>query len=71
MDEEVPTPEYQFDYSEIPLSKGFVDAHQEGNYLIATTENGVRFRHRIPADKMLDKNEKGEFVLVPLRHVEG
>ena len=43
-----------------------VDAHQEGNYLVGTTDKGITFRHRIPVDKMLTKNRKGEFTLVDL-----
>jgi len=61
------TPEEEiFDIGAIELAATLQDAHQEGNYLVGTTEKGIRFRHRIPHGKMLSKNTKGEFILIDL-----
>lgn len=62
-------PEAQFNIDEIELATSLHDARQDGNYLVGMTEKGVRFRHRIPAGKMLSKNDKGDFILVDLRMV--
>lgn len=44
------------------ITKNLIDVHQEGNYIVGTTEFGTRFRQRIPQGKILNKVE-GEFVL--------
>lgn len=70
MNEEIKTSDKEiarFDIANLPLTTKLASAHQEGNYLVGITELGVQFRQRIPVDKMLDKNEKGEWVFVPLR----
>lgn len=62
MEEEVKTPEYEYDLSSMPTTSKIVEAHQEGNWLIGVTDLGVRFRHHIPQGKRL--NKKGDnFVL--------
>ena len=60
--EENNTPESTFDIDAMPVTKNLQELHQEGNYLIGLTDLGVRFRQRIPADKILTK-EGGEFRL--------
>ena len=70
MNEEIKTSDKEistFDIANIPIASCLVSAHQEGNYLVGVTELGVKFRQHIPIDKMIDQNEKGEWVLVPLR----
>ena len=59
----------QFDIDAMDLTDKLMNAHQEGNYLVGTTEKGVSFRHRIPHGKMLSQNDKGEFILIPLNIV--
>jgi hypothetical protein len=49
------------DISKIQLGKA-VDLKQEGNYLIVTTDTGVTFRQRIPANKILNKINE-EYIL--------
>ena len=49
------TPEHTFDISAMPLTNKLVDVHQDGNFLVGTTEHGVKFRQRIPANKILVK----------------
>jgi hypothetical protein len=44
------------------LTNKLVSVHQEGNFLVGLTEKGVRFRQRIPNDKILNKRN-GEYVL--------
>lgn len=60
-------PEYEYNIDEMPITTNIVEARQEGNYMIAVTESGVRFKHRIPVNKMLNKNKKGEWILENLR----
>lgn len=60
-------PEYQFDLSTMQLASKLNEVHQEGNFLVGTTEFGVKFRHRLPAGKMIDKNENGDWILKDLR----
>ena len=60
-------PEYQFNIDEMAVTSKLLQAHQEGNYLVGVTDMGIKFKQRIPVDKMLSKNEKGEWCLVPLR----
>lgn len=57
----------EFNIEHIPISKGLLSAHQEGNYLVGITETGVRFSHRIPTDKMLSKDANGDWCFIPLR----
>ena len=61
-------PEYQFNIDEMPITSNLLSVHQDGNYLVGVTEYGVKFKQRIPSDKMLSKNDKGEWILVPLRN---
>lgn len=58
--------EAEFDLDQMTLASGLRDAHQEGNYLIGVTDTGVRFRQRLPINKMLSKNEKGDWTLIDL-----
>lgn len=60
-------PDYTFDMANMSPAT-LVKAHQEGNYLVGVTDNGTTFRQHIPVDKMVSKNEKGEWILIPLRH---
>ena len=60
-------PSYEFDFDSMPIMNKLIEAHQDGNYLVGLTEGGTRFRQRLPLDKMLSKNEKGEWCLIPLR----
>lgn len=66
-DEVEPKPEYEYNIDEMPITTNIVEARQEGNYMIAVTENGIRFKHRLPPHKMLNKNKKGEWILQDLR----
>jgi len=70
-EEVVPKPDYEFDFDTIPILSDLVSLHQDGNYLVGMTEGGTRFKQRIPSDKMLTKNEKGEWSIVPLRNSLG
>lgn len=54
--------EQTFDIDAMPVTNQLQDLHQEGNFLVGLTDLGVRFRQRIPADKILTK-EGGEFKL--------
>lgn len=56
-----------FDIDSMPLTTNLISAIQEGNFLVGVTDTGVRFRQRIPQGKMLSKNEKGEWIFIPLR----
>lgn len=68
IDEDQPVkPDYEYNIDELPVTTKIVEARQEGNYMIAVTENGIRFKHRIPPHKMLNKNAKGEWILENLR----
>lgn len=60
-------PEYEFDFDTMPINSNIAEMHQEGNQVIGITEAGVRFMKIIPNDKMLSKNEKGEWCFIPLR----
>lgn len=62
-------PEYQFDVNSMETNAQISDLWQEGNWLKGTTNHGVRFTQRIPAGKMLNKNEKGEWIFEDLREV--
>lgn len=59
----------RFDVDAMELTNSLREVHQEGNYLVGVTEKGVKFRHRVPAGKVLSQNEKGEFVFTGLNHV--
>jgi hypothetical protein len=54
-------PEYSFDMSQMEKSE-IQDLHQEGNYLVGTTNMGLEFRQHIPANKILNKKD-GHWVL--------
>lgn len=60
-------PDYEFDFDSMPILDKLTHLYQDGNYLVGITEGGTRFRQRIPSDKMLSKNEKGEWAIIPLR----
>ena len=70
MDESTDTLEQQFDLSNFPTTKNIVGLYQSGDFLVATTDSGMTFRHRIPANKILNKNDKGDWILedVDIRH---
>jgi hypothetical protein len=55
MNEDQPKVDDVINLDTIPTTKDIRDIHQEGNYLVGVTELGVKFRHRIPADKILMK----------------
>lgn len=63
-------PEYEFDFNSMPVTKNLNSLHQEGNFLVGVTEMGIKFKQRIPTDKMLSKNQSGDWVLIPLRGVD-
>lgn len=48
-------PEYEFDIDAMPLTNHIVDLHQEGNWLVGLTANGIKFRQHIPQGKILTK----------------
>ena len=52
----------EFDIDTMLLTKNITDVHQEGNWLCATTDNGVKFRQHIKQGKRLNKIG-GKFVL--------
>lgn len=55
-------PEHEFDFDSMQLTNEIAECHQEGNWLIAVSKNGIRFRQHIPQGKRL--NKKGDrFVL--------
>lgn len=60
--EDIQQPEATFNIDAIQLTNKLIDAHQEGNFIVGTTEHGVRFRQHIPASKLLNKVD-GRFVL--------
>lgn len=55
-------PEYSFDLTKMELTTNIAELTQEGNYLVGTTDKGVKFRQRIPQGKILNK-VNGKFVL--------
>lgn len=54
--------DHVFDLNSLELTKNLVEVHQEGNFLVAMTDKGVRFKQHIPANKILNKKD-GEYVL--------
>ena len=54
--------EHTFDIDSMQLTNKLVDIYQEGNYLVATTETGIKFRQHIKPGKRLNK-KGGKFVL--------
>lgn len=64
-------PEYEFDFDSMPILNKLTNLRQDGNYLVGITEGGTRFSQRVPSDKMLTKNAKGEWAIVPLRNSLG
>lgn len=52
---ELPVADHEFDIDKMPLTKNIVDMHQEGNWLVGLTENGIKFRQHIPQGKRLNK----------------
>jgi len=61
-------PSYEFNFDSMPILNNLTSLRQDGNYLVGITEGGTRFSQRIPSDKMLSKNEKGEWSIVPMRN---
>lgn len=57
-----------FDVEKMVTTKNITDLYQEGNYLIGTTETGTVFRQHIKGNKILNKNEKGEWILEELNY---
>lgn len=53
--EEVEQPDHSFDIDAMRITNKLIDVKQEGNFLVAVTEYGVRFRQRLPANKIIDK----------------
>ncbi|MDP4225055.1 MAG: hypothetical protein Q8910_01600 [Bacteroidota bacterium] len=62
--------EYSFDLSEMQTTSNIVKMHQEGNYLVCTAENGIRFRKHIPQGKILHMID-GKYVLKDMEIVQG
>lgn len=63
MDEEVKQDEQTFDLSKLVKAKNIVNIYQEGSFLVCTSDLGQRFKQGIPAGKILNKNEKGDWIL--------
>lgn len=57
--------EYTFDIDKMPVTTELSQVHQEGNFLVAVTRTGVKFRQRIPQGKILTK-EDGKYRLVDM-----
>ena len=51
------------DINSLDTSAQIVSLHQEGKFLVGLTDKGVSFRQSIPAGKILNKNEKGDWIL--------
>lgn len=67
MNEEVEVePLATFDLDSVQLEDKLQSVHQEGNYLVGVTPSGVRFRHRIPAGKILTE-VNGKLKIVDMR----
>jgi len=64
--DELAKAEAEFNLEDMTIANGLRDAHQEGNYLVGVTDTGVRFRQRLPLNKMLSKTEKGDWTLIDL-----
>lgn len=54
---------YTLDINSLDTSAQIATLHQEGNFLVGTTDKGVTFRQSIPVGKILNKNEKGDWIL--------
>lgn len=65
--ETTPAPDYSFDIDRMDTNSTLLNAHQEGNFIVGQTDKGVRFKQRIPVGKMLNKDEKGNWILQDLR----
>lgn len=51
--------DHSIDLDSIIRTRNIVDARQEGNYLVLTTDTNITFRQRMPHDKILNKvNDK-------------
>lgn len=61
--------DYEQDIDALPITNELEHVHQEGNYLVAVSKTGVRFRQRIPAGKILTK-KGGKFVFVDMKVLE-
>lgn len=57
-----------FDVEKMVTTNNIVDLYQEGNYLVGTTDRGTTFRQHIKDNKILNKNEKGEWILEELNY---
>jgi hypothetical protein len=66
MNEEEVQPLATFDLDSIALEDKLDQVHQEGNYLVGVTPNGVRFRHRLKPDQMLAEVD-GKMKIVKMR----
>lgn len=66
-EDKAPEPDYSFDIDRMDIASTLLNAHQEGNFIVGQTDKGVRFKQRIPAGKMLNKDEKGDWILQDLR----
>lgn len=53
--EEAVEPDHSFDIDAMQITNKLASVHQEGNYLVGVTEFGVKFRQRLPANKIIDK----------------
>lgn len=54
-------PEYELDLDKVEKAR-IIDMRQEGNFIIVTTDKGIKFRQRIPNNKVLTKIN-GEYSL--------
>lgn len=57
--------EYTFDIDQMQTTTELSEVHQEGNFLVAVSRTGVKFRQRIPQGKILVK-EEGKYRLVDM-----
>jgi hypothetical protein len=57
---------FDIDLDQVPKASSIQDMHQEGNYLVGTTNTGTKFRQHIPQGKILNKVD-GQYILENIR----
>lgn len=62
-DEKDIPPVHTVNIDSLDTSASISSLHQEGNFLVGVTDKGIRFRQSIPVNKILNKNEKGDWIL--------
>ena len=61
------TEENLFDFDNMELTENITYAIQIGNWIHCTTDKGTTFRHHVTPDKILNMNNKGQYVLETIR----